>query len=176
VTEESAGSLLLGIILIRASYKTLLYALQSVQYTSNGTPWTVVPGMHEAHYSSIPLLVFNNNLTLLRCGYMCAGTLVHISRHLGRTSNNNKRCQLYILFLVCFHRVLHQISSITTYILLPLVLHQSPALIMLCYACSLLDITSYLSTTPVCMCSRHDFNHVYIWDLSIHVCLSLHAI
>jgi len=93
VTEGSAGSLFLGTILKRTFYKTLLYALWPVPYTSNGTPWTMVPdmpGTHCKHYSLIPLLESNNNLYLLRCGYMCAGTLVHISRHLGRTNN---RCQ-----------------------------------------------------------------------------------
>ena len=32
---------------------------------------------------------------------MCAGMLVHISRHLGKTSNNNKRCQLFIHCMFC---------------------------------------------------------------------------
>jgi len=53
-------------------------------------------GTHCKHCSLIPPLVSNNNLALLRCGYMCAGTVVHILRHLGRMSNNNKRCQLII--------------------------------------------------------------------------------
>ena len=101
VTEGSAGSLLSGTILIRSFYKTLLYALWLVPSTSNETSWTVVPGMHGTHCehcSLIPPLVSNNSLALLRCGYMYAGTLVHISRHLGKTSNNNsnKRCQLCI--------------------------------------------------------------------------------
>ena len=47
------------------------------------------------------MLVSNNNLTLLRCGYMCAGTLVHIPRHLSRTSYNNKRYQLIIRYVFC---------------------------------------------------------------------------
>jgi len=99
VTEGSAGFLLLGTILKIASYKTLFYALQPILYTSNGTPWTMVPGMHGTHCkhcSFIIPLVSNNNPTLLRYGYMCARMLVHISRHLGRTSNNNKRCQIII--------------------------------------------------------------------------------
>jgi len=118
-TEGGAGSLLLGTILIRASYKTLLYALQPVPSTSNRTSWTVVPSMHGTrckHCSLIPSLVSNNNLILLRCGYMCVGTLIHISRNLGKTSNNNnKRCQLstrYIFCHVCFHQVLHQIFGL----------------------------------------------------------------
>ena len=143
VTERSAGSLL-GTILKRASYKTLLYALQLVPYTSNGIPWTVVLDMHRTHYkhcSLIPPLVFNNTLTLLRCGYMCALTLVHISRHLGRTSNNNnKRWKLIIrciFFRVCFHQVLLQISLIiilqllTSFLSTCVLFHQSPILIRL---------------------------------------------
>ena len=104
MTEGSANSLLLGTILKRAFYKTLLYALWQVPYTNNGTPWTVVPGMHGTHCkhcSLIPPLVSNNNLALLKCGYMCAGTLVHIPRHPGRTSNKNKRCQLTIHCMLC---------------------------------------------------------------------------
>jgi len=61
--------------------------------------WVVVPGMyrtHCKHYSLIPPLVSNNNLALLRCEYMCVGTLVYIPRHLSKISNNNKRCQLII--------------------------------------------------------------------------------
>jgi len=50
---------------------------------------------------------------------MCAGTLVHISRHLGKMSNNNKkRCQLCIhcmLCRVCFHHILDQIFSLWPY-------------------------------------------------------------
>jgi len=117
VTEGSAGSLLLGTILKRASYKTRLYAFRPIPYTSNGTPWTVVLGVDETYYkhcSLIPPLVSNNNLALLRCGYMCARTLVHISKHLGRMSNNNKRCQPivhYMLCQVCFHLVLPRIFS-----------------------------------------------------------------
>ena len=50
---------------------------------------------HCKHCSLIPLLASNNSLALIRYGYMCAGTLVHIARHLGKTSNNNnRRCQL----------------------------------------------------------------------------------
>jgi len=35
-------------------------------------------------------LVSNNSLDLLRCGCMCAGTLLHIPRHMGTSSNKNK--------------------------------------------------------------------------------------
>ena len=73
-TEESAGSLLLGSILKRASYKTIMYALRLVPCTSYGTPCTVVLGMHGIHCKHCLLilpLASNNNLTLLRCGYIC---------------------------------------------------------------------------------------------------------
>jgi len=35
-------------------------------------------GTHCKHCPLIPPLASNNNLALLRCGYMCVGTLVHI--------------------------------------------------------------------------------------------------
>ena len=66
--------------------------------------WVAVPDRHETnckHSSWVSSLVFNNNLTLLRCEYMCAGTLVHIPRHLSKTSDNNKRCQLIIHCMFC---------------------------------------------------------------------------
>ena len=89
----------------KASYKTLFFALRSVPYTSNEIPWIVVLSMHETHCkhcSLIPLLVFNNSLGLLRCGCMCAGTLLHIPRHMGRMSNNNKilKMEIYDLFVL----------------------------------------------------------------------------
>ena len=43
VTDGSAGSLL-GTILKRASYRTLLYALRLIPYTNNGTPLDRGPG------------------------------------------------------------------------------------------------------------------------------------
>jgi len=58
-------------------------------------------GTHCKHYLFIPPLASNNNCALLRCWYMCAGTLVYMSRHLSRTSNNNKRCQLIIRCMFC---------------------------------------------------------------------------
>jgi len=71
----------------------LLYALWSVSYTSNRTPWTVVPGVHGTHYKHNPLvssLVSNNNLSLLTYGCMRVGMLGHIPKYIGKTSNNNK--------------------------------------------------------------------------------------
>ena len=107
--------------------------------------WVVVPGMygtHCKHCSLIPPLVSYNNLALLRCGYMCAGTLVHIFRHRGKTSNNtNKGCQLCIrsmLCHVCMYRILLRIFGfmiIILYLLTPgfttrILFHQSHVLIL----------------------------------------------
>ena len=96
---------------------------------------------------------------------MCVGTLVHISRHLDRTSNNNnKRCQLIIHCMFCrvfFHRVLLWTSGfmiiiiiivfymLTSCLITCILFHQSPALVILYHTCSLLDITCYLSA---CSC------------------------
>ena len=55
----------------------------------------VVPDKHEIHCkhnSWVSSSVSNNNLTLLRCEFMCTGMLVHIPRYLSKTSDNNKRC------------------------------------------------------------------------------------
>jgi len=104
VIEGSAGSVLLGTILKRAFYKTLMYALQQIPSSSKGTSWAVVLGMHGTHCkhcSLIPPLVSNNNLALLRCGYMCAGTLVRISKHLCKMSNNKKK-DANCVSVVCF--------------------------------------------------------------------------
>jgi len=60
----------------RASYKTLMYALQLASYTSNGTSSIMVLSMHETHYkycSLIPLLVSNNSLALLKCDVCVLG-------------------------------------------------------------------------------------------------------
>jgi len=61
--------------------------------------WVVVLDTHRTHYkhkSWVSSSVSNNNLILLRCGYMCIGMLVHTSRHLSTTSYNNQRYQLII--------------------------------------------------------------------------------
>ena len=147
-----------------------------ILYTSNGTSWVVVPGMygtHCKHYSLIPPLVSNNNLALLRCGYMCAGTLVHISRHLGKTSNNNKRCQLWIrcmLCHVCFHRISLRIFGFMNYY--NSCLH--PALSLVFYSISLMFLSYYTMHTPcltsftisppapVYMCSQHSFQCIFM--------------
>jgi len=99
VTKGSAGSLLLGSILKGHLLRASCTPCGRLRPPATEQSWAVVPGMYGTHYkhcSLIPPLVSNNKLALLRCGYMCAGTLVHISRHLGRTSNYNKRCQTYI--------------------------------------------------------------------------------
>jgi len=66
--------------------------------------WVVVSDMHGTHCkhnSWVSLSVSNNKLALLRCGYMCDGTLVYIPRHLSKISDNNKRCQLIIRCMFC---------------------------------------------------------------------------
>ena len=133
-------------------------------------------------------LVSNNNLALLRCGYMCAGTQVHISRHLGKTSNNNnKRCRLRICSMlchVCMYRVLFRISDFMIIILYLLIsclstcvlFHQSPTLILSYYEYFLLDINCCISTCSCMLMPMTRFSmHVYDSNLSIHVCLSILA-
>jgi len=87
---------------------------------------------------------------------------------------------------ICFHRVLLHISGFMIIIIILymftscfttcVLFHQSPALIIVHHACSLLDITYYFfacSSMPVLMTQFS--MHVYKSNLSIHVCLSLHA-
>ena len=73
-------------------HKSLLFSLAAgFRFHATEQSWTVVPGMHGTHCkhsSLIPPLVSNNNLALLGYGSMCAGTLVHIARYQGKTSNN----------------------------------------------------------------------------------------
>jgi len=134
-------------------------------------------------------LVFYNNLTLLRCGYMCAGTLIHISRYLGKTSNNNnKRCHLCIhrmICQVCFHRVLHRISclwSLLYYSCLHLLYHLSSIASVSCsylitpWLFSTWHHLLYISTYFCMLVLTIRFSmHFYDSNLSIHVCLSMHA-
>ena len=90
---------------------------------------------------------------------------------------------------VCFHQVLFQISGFMIIIIIIILymysswlttcvlFHQSLVLIILYHACSLFDITYYLSTCSSMPVLTTRFSmHVYDLDLSIHVCLSLHAI
>ena len=108
--------------------------------------------------------------------YMSFGMLVNISRHLSRMSNNNKRCQLIIHCMfccICFHRVLLWIFGFIiiiiilylfiSYLITCVLFYQSPALIILYHACSLLDVIYYLSTYS-CM-------PVFTTWFSIHVLL-----
>ena len=63
-------------------------------WVSTRTSWAVVPGMygtHCKHNSLVSSSVSNNNLGLLIYGCMCVGTLGHISRYMGRMSNNNNK-------------------------------------------------------------------------------------
>ena len=98
-------------------------------------------------------LVSNNNLTLLRCRYMCVGTLVHISRHQGKTSNNNnKRRQLWIrclLYRVCFYWVFTSDFRFYDYYHINC---SHPALSLVFYSISLL-LLSYHSMSTSCLIS-----------------------
>jgi len=144
-------------------------------------------GTHCKHCSLIPPQVFNNNLALPRCGYMCARTLVHISRRLGKMSNNNnnKRYQLCIccmLCRVCFHRVLYWVFG-----LWPLLYYNClhPALLLMFYSTSLLLSTYYTMSipclislviylfAPVCLCSRHGFQCMIVIRFYRYTCAHL---
>jgi len=153
----------------------------------------MVPGMHGTHgkhCSLIPPLVFNNNLALLRCGYMCARTLVHISRHLGKMSdNNNRRCQLYThLYILscllpsCFtsdFRFYDHYYIIVAYILFYHLCFIPPVscsyLIISCVFFAWYHLLSLSCSCMLVLTARFSM-HVYDSDLSIHVCLPLHAI
>jgi len=115
---------------------------------------------------------------------MCAGMLVHISRHLGKTSNNNnnKRCQLFILlyalpsllpsdFILDFWfmiiTILYMLTScFTTYVLF----HQSPALILSYHEYSLLDITCCIYLLLYAYAHDTIFN-AYLWFGFIDTCV-----
>ena len=118
---------------------------------------------------------------------MCAETLIHMSRYLGKTSNNNnKRCQLWIYSMpchVCLYRILIRIFGFMIIILylfiscLLLVFYPACLLLLSDHTMSLpylLSIAVYL-LAPACLWLRHGF-HGYDPDLSIHVCLSMLAI
>ena len=102
---------------------------------------------------------------------MCAGTLVHISRQQGKTSNNNnnnKRCQPWICCMLCracFYWVLHRISGFM--IIIILATHT-----LFYYSCSIPSVYcsdliipwvvpawyhSSCLLAPACLCSRHGF-------------------
>jgi len=151
--------------------------------------WAVVPGMygtHSKYCSLIPPLVSNNSRALLRCRYMCAGTLVHISEHLSKMSNNNnKRCQLCIPCMLCrvhFHRVLHWISCLWPLLYysclnlaLPLVFYSISFLPLSYYTMSiscLISLAIYLLAS-VCLCSRHSFQCMFMIQIYRYTCVYL---
>ena len=144
MTKGSAESLLLGTILIRASYRPSCTPRGRFRPPATEQSWVMVPGMYETHCkhcSLIAQLVFNN--LALRCGYMCAGTLIHISRHLVKTSNknSNKRYQL------CIRCMLAEFAFIGFYIGLTVYDHYYviTAYILLYHLCSIPPVScSYL--------------------------------
>ena len=143
-------------------------------------------GTHFKHCLLIPPLVSNNNLALIRCGYMCAGMLVHISRHLGKMSNKMPTMDsLYALpcllplgftsdfriydhcYIIAAYILLYHLGSIPPvscpYLIIPWVFLAWYHLLFLYCSCMPVPTTRFLM-------------HVYDSDLSIHVCLSMHAI
>ena len=145
-------------------------------------------GTHCKHCSLIPPLVSNNNLALLRFGYMCAGTLVHISRLWVRRVIIIIKDANYV-FVICFAEyafigfyigfpVYDPCYIITAYILLyhSFLFHQSPALDLLYHEYSLLDITCFISTCSCMLVLTIRFSmHVYDSGLLILMCLSMLA-
>jgi len=115
---------------------------------------------------------------------MCAGTLVHIPRHLGKTSNNNKRYQLCIhcmLCRVCCHRVYFRFPVL--WLLCYSCLH--PALPLVFYSTSLLLLSYYSMSIPylislaiyllalVCLCSWHGFQCMFMIQIYRYTCAYL---
>ena len=143
-------------------------------------------GTHCKHCLLIPPLVFNDNLALLRCGYMCAGTLVHISRHQGKTSNNNKRCQLWIR--VCFAMFacigfyfIFSVSWLLYYTCshpaLPLVFYSTSLLLLAYHTMNILYLISivvYL-LAPTCLCSWHGFQCMFMIQIYRYTCAYLYS-
>jgi len=142
------------------------------------------------HCSLIPPLVSNNNLALLRCGYMCARMIVHIARHLGKTSNNNnRRCQLctrlYILPCLFPSGFTSNFQFYDHYYIIV-------AYILLYYLCSILPVSCAYFIKPCvfftwyhllslsCSCmlvlTARFSMHIYDSGLSLYVCLPLHTI
>jgi len=153
----------------------------------------MVPSMlgttHFKHCSLIPPLVSNNSLALLRCGYMRAGTLVHIARYLGKTSNNNRRCQLctrlYIFpclfpsgFTSDFWFYDHYyiiVSYILLYHLCSILPVSCSYFIKPCIFFTWYHLLSLSCSYMLVLMARFSM-HIYNSSLSLHVCLPLHAI
>jgi len=132
--------------------------------------------LHQLPITNLTYLYMD--VCVLRC------TPGHIPRYMGKTNNNNKRCQLWIhcmLCRVCFHRILHQISSLwpllyysCLHLAFPLVFYPTSLLPLSYYTISIPYLTSLAIYTYSCMLVLTTWfsMHVYESDLSIHVCLS----
>ena len=124
---------------------------------------------------------------------MCAGTPVHISRHLGKTSNNNKRCQLYI------HCMLAEFASTRFYFGFPVLwslwfpilwslwyyscLH--PVLSLVFHSTSLMFLSNHIMSIPylisfdiyllafVCLCQRYSFQCLFMIQIYRYTCAYL---
>ena len=97
---------------------------------------------------------------------MCARTLVHIPRYMGRTSNNNsKRCQLWVHSMFCHVSLYRALLRIFSFMIIILYMFIS---------------AFYLYSIPLVSCSYLIILWVFpTWydsDLSIHVCLPMLAI
>jgi len=127
------------------------------------------------------------DVCVLRC------TPRHIPRYMSRTSNNNKRCQLWIhcmLYPICFLRILHRTSGLWSllyytgsHLVLPLVFYSTSLLLLSYYTMSipcLISLAIYLPASA-CLCSRYSFQYIimiqfyrYTWaylctPLGIHI-------
>jgi len=116
---------------------------------------------------------------------MCVGTLVHISRHMGKTSiNNTKRCQLWIRYMlchVCLYRVYFGFSVlwllyyICSYSVFPLVFYSTWLLLLSYHTMSnpcLIPFAVYL-LAPSCLCLRHDFQCMFMTWIYRYTCAYL---
>jgi len=106
----------------------------------------------------------------------------HIPKYMGQTSNNNKRCQLWICCMlcpICFLQILHRIFGLWSLLyytcshpVLPLVLYSTSLLPLSYYTMSipyLISLAIYLPASA-CLCSRHYFQCIimiqfyrYMW-------------
>ena len=117
--------------------------------------------------------------------YVLRCTPGHIPRYMGQTSNNNKRCHLCIhcmLCQVCFHRILHQISSLwpllyysCLHFAFPLVLYSTSLLLLSYHIRSISCLISPAIYPPgsVCLCSRHSFQCMFMFQIYRYTCAYL---
>ena len=119
---------------------------------------------HSKRCSLIPPLVSNNNLALLRCGYMCAGILDHISRH----------CVRQVIIIVI--KDANYVSIVCLSSLLSSVLHRIPvfdhyyiitAYILLYHLCSTPSVSYSYFIIPWVFPAWYQLLYIY---LLLHAC------